>query len=211
MARKTSTLAELPVWCKKATQGITYWTGHRRCLYDNYPLGESAFVAEICNLIFAHLRNDEVLLCEVRYSELAAGQDLPENIRQRARADIVVADAPAHKGGEPSPRFIVEVKRGSAPKREIDADLRRLAAIRRLMPDYRAFLLVVAEARRLDRFVTSEGQSVKDTHAIPNDPGHFRVRRTFKAAHAFKSRDTAQYASVLEVYPDPPSDKRKRS
>jgi hypothetical protein len=202
VTKKTSTLAKLPVWCAKAAQGITYWTGHRRCLYDDYPLGESAFVAEICNLIFAHLGKDEVLLCEVRYSELAAGGELPECIRPRARADIVVAEAPLQKGAEPLPKFVVEVKRGSAPKREIDADLRRLVSIRRMIPDYRAFLIVVAEAKRLDRFVTSEGQSVRDTHAIPDDEGHFRVRRTFKAAHAFKSRDTAQYASILEVYPN---------
>lgn len=46
---------KVPRWALKSLQGITYWIGHRRSLYDQYPLGESAFVAELCNLIYAHL------------------------------------------------------------------------------------------------------------------------------------------------------------
>jgi len=182
-------------------------------MYADYPLGESAFVAEICNLIFAHLSKDEVLLCEVRYSALAAGQQLPPQFPPRSRADIVVAAAPAQKGGDPSPKFVIEVKRGSAPKSEINADLKRLADIRRLVPHYRTFLFVVSEAKRPERFVTSEGQSFKGMFVIPDNEGHFRIRRTFKAAHAFKTRDTAQYASVIEVYPGsaPRPDKQKRN
>jgi hypothetical protein len=64
-------------------------------------------------------------------------------------------------------------------------------------------LFVVSEARRLPRFVTEDGQSLRGPHSIPDDRGHFRVRRTFKAAHAFKTIETAQYASLLEVYPHP--------
>lgn len=44
-----------PRWARKLLQGITYWIGHRRSLYDQYPLGESAFAAEFCNLIYAQL------------------------------------------------------------------------------------------------------------------------------------------------------------
>lgn len=201
-------LLEIPIWSRKALQGITYWIGHRRCLYSNYPLGESAFIAELCNLIFAHLGKHQTLRCEMMYSELAGGAELPELFGRRARADIVVLNRSEATGGEPVPKFIVEVKRGSAPTKEVDRDLRRLAAIARLNRECRVMLFIISEAKRLDRFVTSDGQSVSGPHKIPDDDGHFRIRRTFKAAHAFKTRDTAQYASLLEVYPTkPPKDR----
>jgi hypothetical protein len=196
-----TSLPALPGWSRKALQGIIYWIGHRRSLYDEYPLGESAFVAELCNLIFAHLNKPDVLRCEVQYRELAKGQELPPAVfGRRARADIVIMDGDEE---DASPKFIIEVKRGCAPTREINADLRRLAEIARLTRGCRTMLFIVAEARRLDRFVTPEGQSVRGPFSIPDDAGHYRVRRTFKAAHAFKARDSAQYASLLEVYPHP--------
>jgi hypothetical protein len=194
-------LLALPEWSRKAMQGITFWIGHRRSLYDHYPLGESAFVAELCNLIYAHLDSDHALLCEVQYSALTASGDLPPIFGRRARADIVVAEAPTPKGGAPVPKYIIEVKRGCAPTREINLDLRRLAEIARLAPSCRTMLFVVSEAKRPGRFTTGDGQSLRGPHNIPDDPGHYRVRRTFKAAHAFKTIETAQYASVLEVYP----------
>jgi hypothetical protein len=205
-------LLDVPNWSRKSLQGITYWIGHRRSLYDRYPLGESAFVAEICNLIFAHLGKDYELQCEVMYKELSDGKPLPAIFGKRARADIVVSEK-SSRGSDPVPRFVIEVKRGSAPTKEIDNDLQRLAAIARIDRGLRTMLFVVSEAKRLDRFVTSEGQSITGYHPIPDDIGHFRVRKTYKAAHAFKTRDRAQYASLLEVYPDPvskPKSKRRQ-
>lgn len=192
-------LEEIPTWSRKALQGITFWIGHRRALYDHYPLGESAFVAELCNLIFAHLDKDHVLECEMSYSKIAGKAHLPSIIGPKARADIVVLRKGA-KGAEPVPAFVIEVKRGSASQKEIDNDLKRLAAINSVNTSLRTMLFVVCEAKRHGRFVSAEGQSIRGLHQIPDDAGHFRVRRTFKAAHAFKTRDTAQYASLVEVF-----------
>jgi hypothetical protein len=193
-------LERIPLWSQKALQGITYWIGHRRSLYDHYPLGESAFVAELCNLIFAHLRG-HVLRCEVQYNEIAGETNLPNEVfGRRARADLVVFDN-TDDASNPIAKYIIEVKRGSAPKREINNDLRRLLEIKRVIPECRTFLFVISEANRHKRFVTDDGQSVPGPHPVPGDAGgHFRNRRTFKAAHAFKTKDTAQYASCLEVY-----------
>ena len=177
-------LVDVPSWSRKALQGITYWIGHRRSLYDHYPLGESAFVAELCNLIFAHLGKDQTLRCEVMYSELADGKSLPSIFGKRARADIVVSER-SSAGNDPTPKFIIEVKRGSPTKKDIDIDLQRLAAIARLNGTFRTMLFVISEAKRLGRFVNSEGQSVSGPHSIPNDRGHYGVRKYFKAGLAF--------------------------
>lgn len=199
----------IPPWARKAIQGITYWIGHRRSLYDQYPLGEAAFVAELCNLVYAHLDSTTyVLRCEVGYKELAGDTKLPSFLGKRARADIVVFKKPPTKDGTAIPKYIIEVKRGSAPAREINNDLKRLAEIARLTTDCRTMLIVVSEAKRLNRFVTRDGKSVGGSHAIPNDEGHYVVRRTAKAAHAFSTIETAQYASLLEVYPHKPPRKR---
>ena len=181
-------MAELPAlesWAKKSLQGITYWIGHRHCLYEHYPLGESAFVAELCNLIFAHLDKTKFTLrCEVLYRDLAT--DLPQKtFGALARADIVISKKSAIKGADGRPANIIEVKRGKASKTLIHADLRRLAEIQRHTQNCRTFLFVVCESYRPPNFITPDGVSVKGEYAIIDDAeACYRVRRTFKAAHA---------------------------
>lgn len=211
MAKSSSNLEPFPNWAKQALQGVTYWMGHRRCLYSKYPLAEGALVAEVCNLIHAHLPDRFTLTCEVQYSKLLpeaheTGADGPEDeiLTQKARADLVVSEGPLDfDSGQLHPKFFIEVKRANAPKSQIDSDLRRLAEVRRKYPAARAFLFVISEANRPRRFVNEEGSSRKGEHAIPDmklSKGWFRVRRTWKAAHAFKTRDKAQYACLIEVY-----------
>jgi hypothetical protein len=198
----TSKLKKHPEWVREALQGVTYWMGHRRCLYRDYPLSEGALVAEVCNLIYANLPADLQLLCEVQYSSLVNSDLLPEIFQRKTRADLVVAKIPERNEDEPIPRYIIEVKRASASKSQINADLSRLAVARRLHPGIRAFLFVISEANRPKRFVHQEGRSLSGKHPIPNSDGcYYRVRRTWKAAHAFKKRDRAQYACLIEVYP----------
>jgi hypothetical protein len=203
-------LEKQPVWVERALQGVTYWMGHRRCLYRDYPLSEGALVAEACNLIYANLPEKFQLLCEIQYSVFVEGNPLPEILQGKIRADLVVAERSARRGGDPIPKFIIEVKRASAPTSQINADLSRLAAVRRICPDIRVFMFVISEADRPKRFVNGEGHSILGAHPIPNCDGHYRVRRTWKAAHAFTRREHAQYACLIEVYPDPNKPKRRR-
>jgi hypothetical protein len=146
------------------------------------------------------LRDDYFLTCEVQYTDLLAGKPKPDILTQRARADLVISEKPEKKDGEPIPRFIIEVKRASAPTAQIDADLQRLAAVRRTYPDVRTFMFLIAEAHRPKRFVDEDGKSITGKHPIPNSPGHYRVRRTLKAAHAYTDVASAQYACLLEIY-----------
>jgi hypothetical protein len=192
-------LQQLPHWAQRALQGVTYWIGHRRCLYRNYPLAEGALVAEICNLIHANLTDELVLLCEVQYTDLLGGKVKPSVLTQRARADLVVAVDSHDDESEPVPKFIIEVKRSSAPRAQIDADLRRIAAVRETHATIRCFLFLVAEAKRPNRFVTEDGKSRLGKHDISGSNGYYRVRRTWKAAHAFSHVEHAQYACLLEV------------
>jgi hypothetical protein len=204
----TTKLKRQPVWVERALQGISYWMGHRRCLYRDYPLSEGALVAEVCNLIYANLPEPLQLLCEVQYSSFVDRNPIPQILRGKIRADLVVTEAPVRRGASPVPKFIIEVKRASAPTSQINADLSRLAAVRRLCPEIRAFVFVISEANRPRRFVNDDGHSIVGMHKIPNCDGHYRVRRTWKAAHAFAKRDRAQYACLIEVFA--PQNKRKK-
>ena len=193
-------LMRRPFWAEQALQGITYWIGHRRCLYRHYPLAEGALVAEVCNLIQANLKGPFILRCEVRYEELLPGIAKSGILTQKARADLVIVEKPKGRD-KPSPKFIIEVKRATASKGQIDNDLQRLAAVRNHHRAIRAFLFIIAEAKRPNRFVNKQGATRKERYSIPNCPqNHFRVRRTCKAIHASKAISTAQYACLLEVY-----------
>lgn len=204
----TTKLEEFPPWAKYALQGVAYWMGHRSCLYRHYPLSEGALVAEICNLIHANLPDKYELTCEVQYSKLLPEENEDDDrkpiLTQKARADLVVSAGKLDfENDDLDPRYFIEVKRASAPKAQINADLKRLAEVKRKFPNARAFLFVISERNRPTRFVSDEGASIKGTHEIPGykkSKAHFRIRKTWKAAHAFKTRDTAQYACLVEVY-----------
>lgn len=209
-----------PNWAEKALQGLTFWIGHRHSLYPKYPLGESALVAEICNLIFANLHPDEVLLCEKQYSRLMPAGQCPHGVQ--ARADIVVitglsyAEADSRQSLAGNLLAVIEIKRASAPKNQIDEDLKRLAELKRCNPKARALLFVIAEARLPRRFVTAEGKAILGKQNIPRHEGHFRVRRVCKAAASFSGKKSAHYACIIEVFCGSPSNNspkrtRKRS
>ena len=195
----TTDLTKTARWTQRALQGVAYWMGYRRCLYRDYPLSEGALVAEVCNLIYANLPDHLGLHCEVQYAKLIKSRELPKILQSKIRADLVIAEKAARAGSDPVPEFIIEVKRASASKGWIDADLHRLAAARGLCPDARAFLFVISEANRPRRFVLKEGQSIGGKRPIPKSDGYYRVRRTWKAAHAFNKREHAQYACLIEV------------
>lgn len=198
------TPTDWPAWLIPALQGLTFWTGHRRCLYRNYPLAEAAFVAELCNLIHANLPDRYSLRCEEQYSDLIHRDIRPSILTERARADLVIYGKGKAKNGVRSlhPKFIIEVKRASAPKAQIDADLKRLIAVRKALPDVKTYLVVVAEAHRPARFVSDAGVSITKRQRLDGAAGYFRVRRTLKAAHAYTKIERSQYACLVEAFAD---------
>ena len=197
-----NTSPDWPSWLGRALQGLTFWTGHRRCLYKNYPLAEGAFVAELCNLIHANLPDKFSLFCEEQYSELIHRDERPTQLTERARADLVIYEKVRLKNGdiELHAKYIIEVKRASAPKAQIDADLERLMAVRAVLPEVKTYLVVVAEALRPKRFVSETGMSIMKRQTLEGISGYFKVRRTFKAAHAYTKVERSQYACLVEAY-----------
>jgi hypothetical protein len=197
-----STTKDWPSWLETALQGLAYWTGHRRCLYRNYPLAEGAFVAELCNLIHANLPDQYSLFCEEQYSKFLEGGEWPTLLTERSRADLVVYEKVKKEEGatELHASFIIEVKRASAPKSQIDAVLSRLMAVRAVAPAIKTYLVVVAEATRPKRFVSASGSSIKKRQTIDGMPGYFKVRRTLKAAHAYTRIEKSQYACLIEAF-----------
>lgn len=196
-----------PTWSEKALQGLAFWIGHRHALYPHYPLGESALVAETCNLIFAHLGAGEILLCERQYTQLMPDGGWPSAQGARARADLTVVTGLTHTEAKARTSLqgvlsaVIEVKRASAPKAQIDQDLKRLAILKHANPAVRALLFVVAESHRPTRFVGPKGKAILGKTEIPGAGAYYRVRRACKAAAAFSGKESAHYACIIEVFP----------
>nr|WP_152415950.1 hypothetical protein [Burkholderia pseudomallei] len=200
----TITRTQQPAWLAKALQGVAFWIGHRQSLYSAYPLTEAAIVTEVCNLIHANLGDGYRLKCEVPFSKFIADEVRPDLVTERARVDLVVAKRVKQDGKTRlKVKYLIEVKRASAPKTQIDADLRRLAAVKKVRPSSRAFLLVISEGTIPTGFVSKRGMSLPGKKAISGSDGFYRVLKTFKAAKFFSRPSTAHYACLVEVFANP--------
>lgn len=198
-------LPERQKWLEHALQGLAFWIGHRHSLFRQYPLPEGALVAEACNLIQANLPRDLVLMPECMYRNLVAAGSVVQGVVAAARADLVLCAADARSIGREGnvsahTKFVIEVKRGNASRQSIDADLRRLHSYLLVATaGTRCFLVVVSESLAPKRFV-KDGRSLLGRHPIPKSTGHYRVRRSVKAAASFSGKESAHYACLVEVF-----------
>ena len=203
---KKRTLPSIPSWLTTALQGLTFWIGYKRSLYRDYPLSEGALVTELRSLLHANLPDELFLKCEVGYSKLVKTKVRPTPIAGSTRADFVVAskieDKESTIGWKYKPEFVFELKRAGANDRLIDKDLTRLAALRASRKGVRAFLIILSEADRHDRFVTDRGKTRLGSHNVPGFAGTYTVRRTVKASATFENRNSGNYATMVEVFPN---------
>lgn len=201
-------MPERPVFLEKAMQGLAFWMGHRSALFSGYPLPEAALVAEMCNLIQANLKSDQRLCPEVLYRRLVSTDGA--TVYGQARADLVIipstAPDPYQNDVRDAVQFIFEVKRAGSAPQSIDEDLRRLHTFKlHGRADARAFLIVASEGQLPGRFVDEKkGQSLPDTHEIPETGGCYHVRRTVKAAASFQKKKNAHYVCIVEVFTSKP-------
>ncbi len=199
------TLPERQRWLEHALQGLAFWIGHRHSLFYSYPLTEGALVAEACNLIQSNLPHDLILLPECMYKNLVPQGIAIDNVSGQSRADLVVCNKfakPIGRGGNVSEhvKFVIEVKRGSATNSEINTDLIRLHNyLLATQNDARVFLFIVSESSAPRKFV-KDGKSWLGAHPIANVTGHFRVRRTVKAAASFSGKKSAHYVCLIEIF-----------
>lgn len=199
---------------EKALQGLAFWIGHRRSIFENYLLSEAALTAEACNLIQTNLPSSMSLRPECQYRHLLPEDVTTDNLRPRTRADLAIFQGDGIEAARSKSQwfehvhYVMEVKLARAPKSEIDRDLRRLYDFVSSTPtDARGFLIVISESSAPDRFVV-DGRSRMSTYKIPDYQGFFRVRRTLKAASAFTKYSSAHYVCMIEVFETSP---RKRS
>ncbi|HVK41186.1 MAG TPA: hypothetical protein VM471_01800 [Phenylobacterium sp.] len=174
-------------------------------------MAEAALVAELCNLVQAHLpKKEQQLRCEVQYSELNVHSDVMGPL---ARMDLLISSRPTPPDDRFKPRIAIEVKRYGAPKKLIAADLQRLAALKTAKPNMRAFLVVVAEASLPKEFVNTDGEAISKYVAIPDTELFHKVRRVLKASPTFRKEQigVAQYVCLIEVLPKPPKSVRPKT
>ncbi len=215
MAKKNSKAASIPVdsWLINAMQGITFWVGHRHAFFSSYPLSESALVAEFCNLVAVQLPNGKYLLPERLYRTLTPKGSIEKT--NTTRADLIITNSicpgPATKNIASCVEYVIEIKRATSSKKERNKDLCRLCEfLSKSAPGTRAFLLVISESIIPDDYVSSKSGTgrkgkykIKSQEKLSGDKkviGHYRMRRTCKAAKTFKSKK-AHYACLLEVFP----------
>nr|GEU29185.1 hypothetical protein [Tanacetum cinerariifolium] len=190
-----------PAWLGQTLQGVSFWVGHRRSIYSAYELSEGALVAELCNLLHAHISENYRLRCEELYKKfLPKGVCWPQ-VGPKARVDLSIWERFRHSD---SPRFkqrilyAIEVKRARASTAEIDQDLYRLAGIVQNSDGIRAILCVISEGTRPKRFTTTQGTRKIGDVPIPNTNCVYQVIVVKKAAEIYGDRDRGHYACAIE-------------
>lgn len=182
---------KLPYWAEPLLQGITFWVGYKKQLYPHYPLTEGAIVSEATNLIHSNLADDEILVCEKMYKDIAI------NGVGQTRADLVFLNKTSK-----AVKYIIEVKRSSASNTLINKDISRLGTAKQSINNARCFLLVVSQSSLPEIFVNEETGKAKTTE-LPDDnfkPAKAFVRRVCKATGSFDKKNKAHFACLIEVF-----------
>jgi hypothetical protein len=174
-----------PSWVEPALQGLAFWLGYRKQLFRHHDLPEGALVAELSTIMYAHIGEDEILECEYPYSGLIADPDL-------SRVDIALLRGDV-------PHTFIEVKRGKAPARLIEDDIKKLARIKESNPEIRCFLIIGSQGRLPGRYVDRDsGKAIRGIQET-SDAMKFRVSRVCKAAASFEKKESAMYVCLVEV------------
>jgi hypothetical protein len=195
--RKSST-TKAPLWLRRALLGVCYWVGHRRAYYRRHPLMEGAIVAELCNLINANLPEKYDLRCEVPYSSFVRVGQQTSVFTERSRVDLCITQP--EEGNDP--RFIIEVKRGSVSEVSIQADLVRLAEVKKRKRGLRTLLIGVTERLLPEPYVTADGFPSSRAFGISREPDYIcKVLSAQKAIHLVTDLTVAHFAYALEVLP----------
>ena len=201
-----------PPWFRKALQGLAFWVGHRCSIYEAWELSEGALVAELCNLIHAHLGDADKLRCEEPYTKFLK-QSYP-HIGDKARVDLSVWRWEKDQQGKKRirPHVAIEIKRASASTARIDDDLRRLAAIAEESSSVRTFLCVVSEKRLPKRFVSEKGNRRTGLVAIDKTSSCYQVISVVKASAYLnlKNIHQAHYCCIVEVFTNQTIEDAKR-
>ena len=210
MAKKTTKrTTAVPGWLTNAMQGICYWVGHRRAYYRHHSLVEGAIVSELANLINSQIGKNDQLHCEVQYADIL--EDQVPGVDRKIRLDMVVRTDPVEGKYDLEKITVIEVKRGNAAKEDVIHDITRLAALKEVMPEISAYVLIVSENKlptqqpwiKKDEDGTTKITANTEIMSLHTPNGgiaaKFKVRRVCKALASTqpKSGHTAILIEVL--------------
>jgi hypothetical protein len=175
-------------WVDPVLQALSFWIGYKKELYRHHLLSEGAIVSELAFLISSKLKNGEILKCEKQYKQIV------KKVNNQSRADILIENQ-----GEPF--VVIEVKRADTGQKLIEADLEKLANLKKLKPTLRVFLILVSEGKRPLKYVTEKGESDKTFYPIHNTQYSAYPKRVCKSSSSFRSnfRVNSNYAILIEV------------
>lgn len=203
-------LPERSKWAERALQGLAFWMGYRRALFDGYEIPEAALVTESCSLLQTSLPKELVLLCEQQYKKILPPNAPLKILGKLDRADLVIAHNSVRKAKAGAItqhlEIVIEVKRWATKWKLIVDDMQRLHEMIKLAnKPLRGWLFVISERELPDAFVTEEGASIGGVHQIEKSEGYYKVRKTCKASHRFKTTEVANYACLIEIFTEKPS------
>ena len=200
---QNNTLSTIPYWADNLLQGLVFYIGYKSKMYWNYDIMEGTIADEMCVLLNANFHKGEKALREVKYREIHQ-QENPD----ATRCDIVIAQ-PFNLNDEEqltkNISAIIEIKRYKKDNDKlIMNDLNRVLKAVIENQAIRGFVIVVAQHRRPHNFVNEEGSANRKKFNLDNDLGIAKVRRVCKAATSYKKKESASYACLIEVIPNPP-------
>ena len=192
-------------WLDRPLQGLAYWMGLRDCYFDNYPLGESALVAELCNLLAskapARRGGKRMVVAPEHALAYLRREPLPGGRGRHPAVDLVLGWRRKGPGGI-DPVLCIEVKRRSAGDYEEDLD--RLADARRVGGGrWRGLVVLTSQGERPHEFLGATGRALRRLRTTAAGTW-YRARRIYKALSTRSEKSSKGYwVTLLEI--DPPA------
>ena len=160
---------KVPRYIWNAMQGLAYWIGYKKRLYQYYSLSESAIVTELCSLLQAGLNNNEVVLCERQYRNFFKKKKLPNDL-EKCRMDLTIAEISEESSITKSEliddsnkkkdallkglaKVVFEVKLLDSPQNLKDIDFESLKKVKDENSNIITYFLLVSENKLPNKFV----------------------------------------------------------
>ena len=158
----------VPEYIVNAMQGLAYWIGYKKCLYNHYSLSELAIVSEFSSLLQSGANENEIVLCERQYCNFFTEKNIPKDVNKQ-RIDLTVVELKNIKEESPiildndnkqkigflrkKAKIVFEVKLQSSRKDLIDKDIEWLKKIKKENKSIVTYLLLVSENEIPKEFV----------------------------------------------------------
>lgn len=173
---------KVPDYIINAMQGLAYWIGYKKCLYNYYSLSELAIGAEFSSLLQSGANENEIVLCERQYCNFFTEGNIPNDVNKH-RMDLTVAelknpkkeiavildDDNKQKIGflRGKAKVVFEVKLQSSSKSLIKEDFKWLKKIKKANPSIITYMLLVSQDQVPEEFVDdASGHGKRDCQLV---------------------------------------------